>query len=283
MPEDRMDFIPSALPAAIEESLFELFTCWGRWSRAELQDAGDYVRLVTGVATSMFNGIFRVRLRPDGPGGVDARIEEALTPFRERNLAAFWMVGPTTEPADLAVHLRGDGWRHLDDAPGMAADLGAASLDDSAPDALDIRRVRGVDRLNQYNAAMNEGFGSPRLVRDAFLQLFSQLGLSDEQPLRHYVGYADVGHSKVRPVASSSLLLGARVAGIYNVATVPDARGQGFGTAMTRAAMRDARAAGYRVAVLHASHEGYSLYRRLGFEEHCTISWYEHAGGSNRA
>jgi len=56
---------------------------------------------------------------------------------------------------------------------------------------------------------------------------------------------------------------------------VPEARRQGIGAAITLAALRDARAMGYRVGVLGASSAGYTVYKRIGFEEYCKIGIYE--------
>ena len=70
-----------------------------------------------------------------------------------------------------------------------------------------------------------------------------------------------------RPVATALVLHGGEVASIFAVATVPDARGRGAGSAATLAAMHDARRRGARIAVLESSEMGYSIYVRLGFRE----------------
>jgi ribosomal protein S18 acetylase RimI-like enzyme len=64
------------------------------------------------------------------------------------------------------------------------------------------------------------------------------------------------------------------VAGIFNVITVPEARGRGVGALVTDAALRVAREMGYRIAVLESSGMGYNVYRRLGFEEYGKIGHY---------
>ena len=46
------------------------------------------------------------------------------------------------------------------------------------------------------------------------------------------------------------------VVGIYNVVTLPGARGRGIRRSVTLASLLEARARGYRVAVLHSTGDG---------------------------
>jgi len=55
------------------------------------------------------------------------------------------------------------------------------------------------------------------------------------------------------------------VVGLWNVATLPEARRRGAATAVTLAALDDARSTGATMAVLASTDEALSLYQRLGF------------------
>ena len=68
------------------------------------------------------------------------------------------------------------------------------------------------------------------------------------------------------PAATSGLVLTEDVAGIYNVATLPDHRGKGLGAAITWAAAHAGAEAGRTEAILQSSKEGEPVYRRMGFD-----------------
>jgi GNAT superfamily N-acetyltransferase len=76
------------------------------------------------------------------------------------------------------------------------------------------------------------------------------------------------------PLATALGLLSHGIAGIYWVGTVPAARGQGLGGAVTAEVARWAFAQGARAVVLQASAQGEPVYRRLGFREISRYVWF---------
>ena len=63
-------------------------------------------------------------------------------------------------------------------------------------------------------------------------------------------------------------------AAVYEVAVVPEARGQGIAQAMMERAMSTAKARGARRMVLHSSMMGLPLCEKMGFVPHCTLPVY---------
>lgn len=259
------DFSAPALVAAIEANYCEFWAFFGRSPQVELHDDPEMMWLVSGIPHPGFNGVFRSQLAPDD---IDARISETLTLFKSRRLPMIWWTGPSTRPANLGRHLEAHGLTHTAE-PGMAVDLLALNEDLPRPSSLKIEHVRDVETLKKFSHAANIGFGIPDSVGNAIFDIEASLGFGHRLPRNHYVGLL-----KGEPVATSTLLLGAGVAGIYTVATVPKVRRQGIGSAMTLAPLREARTMGYRIGVLHSSPMGLNVYRRLGFKEYCKVNYY---------
>lgn len=121
---------------------------------------------------------------------------------------------------------------------------------------LEIRHVRSVDGIEDHVRAASEGFEMPEAIARQLVAP-SLLGRDD---VTVYVGYANG-----EPVTSG---LGCRTGdtvGVYNIATVPAARGRGYGAAMTARIVADGASAGCDVAILQASDMGYAIYERMGF------------------
>jgi ribosomal protein S18 acetylase RimI-like enzyme len=207
---------------------------------------------------------------------VDARVDATMRLFQARGLPFSWCTGPSTRPAGLGKHLLARGFVYAGDEPGMAIDLLALSDDLPAPPGLRIERVRDAEALRGWFHIFALGFARPDFARSALLDIEIDLGLG------HHRRRLYLGSLAGEPVATSLLFLGAGVAGIYGVSTLPRARRRGIGTAMTLTPLVEARAAGYRIGVLHASRMGVGVYRRLGFQEYCRLGFYGWTGERRR-
>ena len=116
---------------------------------------------------------------------------------------------------------------------------------------------------------MRVSFGFPDYAIAAYTEAMTHFGYGPDVPFEHFVGYLDG-----TPVASASLFRCAGVAGIYNVATLPAARGRGIGRAIIQAPLEEAQGEGFALAVLQASAAGFPVYVDLGFQQDGAIAQY---------
>jgi GNAT superfamily N-acetyltransferase len=261
------DLAPASLAAAVKANLLAFFQSFRASSLAAAHDHPPGFRWQTAVAHPWFNGV--LSLQPPAED-VDDTVQDTLAYFQSHAVASFsWWLAPHLEPAPWSQHLLPRGFHYSDRTPGMALDL--AALPAPARQPLTIRRVEDSQTLAEWLRAFIQGYGIPEAMQPAFLALLESLGL--QSPFRHYLGSLDD-----RPVAASTLFVGAGVASIYNVATLADVRGQGIGSAMTLAALYDARDLGYRAGVLQSSEMGYPVYERLGIQKICQVDHFYWAG-----
>jgi ribosomal protein S18 acetylase RimI-like enzyme len=256
--------------AAIDANMAEEVAAFGRYlPGAQLHEDEEARWYLTGLPSSLFNGVQLARFHK---GDIDAKIERLLQPFRERALPVSWAVGPVSRPANLGMYLEAHGLKLVHVNTGMAADLHALNEAFKAPSHLRIEAVRNQEMLRTYATVSMRGFGASPEENKVYYDTYSRIGFGDDLPWRHYIGWLEE-----QPVAVSSLLLHAGVAGVYGVATLPEARRQGVGAAMTLAPLREARARGYAIGVLSPSDMGLRIYQRIGFREYCTVNIYASA------
>jgi len=260
------DLSPPALVEAIEANVFDFFQKLSHGPGVDVHDDPELLWLISPIAYPLFNSALRPRFTPDG---VTAGIEAIIARYRAANVPALWWTGPTTTPADLGAHLTAQGFIGGEETPGMAADLRRLNADIPMPAGFTIEKVTDTATLRLWCRPFAVAFELPDFVIDPLIELYDPAGFGAGITLDNYVGRLDG-----EPVAASSVYYGAGVAGIYNVATVPEARRQGIGALMTLAPLLEARAAGYRAGILHSSAMGVNVYRRLGFEEYCQIRHY---------
>ncbi len=269
------EFSVPSLIQGMENNLQELVRLWGRIIEATFHEDAECSWFISGLPFELANGVSRVHITADDAGSTIEKLMHNLMAY-QTSLA--WFIGPSARPADLGQRLLAHGWRLDDDPPGMALDL--LALDENIPisSKLRIEQVRNGEMLQQWIRVVVAGSEMPDSVLDFALSLYHKYGFVSSPSVRCYLGLLDG-----EPVTSSLLFLAGGVAGIYDVATLPHMRGQGFGTAITLAPLLDARRLGYRFGILQSSPMGLNVYRRLGFQTYCTFSLYLWSGENKAA
>jgi GNAT superfamily N-acetyltransferase len=255
------------LLAALTSNMVAFWSPYGRGKGCTLHATPYLVWFYTGIPAALFNGVPFAQL--EGPGAVRATVDRLQAEIDRRGEPALWWVGPQSRPEGLGSLLERHGLQPGGEVPGMAVDL--ASVDDAPQlvSGLAVQQVTGreMQALWAQTAALGTGFSGH--AADALSRIEADLADPQYRAQRRYIGYLDG-----TPVATSALVLESGVAGIYAVATLPQARRKGIGTLMTALPLLEAKAMGYRVGVLQASPMGYPIYRKLGFVDVCTYRQY---------
>jgi GNAT superfamily N-acetyltransferase len=238
--------------------------CLGRSTSVELSVSRYLTWLITNMPDHFMNLVVCTELPKDG---VDELIDNALNHFRSLNIRRLsWLAEEGVQASRIKKYLDARGLYLKESfAVEMAADL--TKLRENIPTHNDLRiiAVEDDETLKKWIHVASIGFGISSEVEDVWYDFFAEAAF--EYPFKTYLALLNG-----RPVGTSQLFTSAGVAGIYNVACIPEARGQGVGAAITLAPLLESRKLGYRVGVLQASSMGYKVYQRLGFEDFGKLS-----------
>jgi ribosomal protein S18 acetylase RimI-like enzyme len=258
-PQSRKAGGNAGLSAFVENGLEECFRSFLARPGAVIDERADLLAVRTGIPLTFCNGVPRTRLGSNA----EQRVQETIAWYRAHNVAFRWWLTPSVTPPDLIEILRANRMRHVYYATGMAAEL-----DDLAPvrtvPGLSIVRVEDAAALEAWMDVFAVGFSLNAAAKAAWRDFF---------PIPRWSLY--LGTLDGVAVATSAMCLGPTIGGIYNVVTLPEARGRGVGAAITTAPLLDAAAAGRRIAALQASEMAVSVYRSIGFVECGELELYD--------
>jgi hypothetical protein len=223
MPEILIDFSEPAVDDAVVESQVEYLSAQGKTPGFEWIETPDLTVFISGMEFSMFNCVLRTNLEP---ANAERRIAETVERFKSRKVPFFWRIRKTDKPSNLPILLEKAGLKRSEE-PGMAIDLDNLKAPQPPP-SFKLERARGEDRLEVYVRLLIPAYQAPLSMVEPFIRMILYADLGDR--FRHYIGHLDG-----RPVATSSVLLASGVEGLYNVSTLPEARGKGIGAYMSSA------------------------------------------------
>ena len=207
-----------------------------------------------------------------------------------------WALDPAVEPARLiaaadrwfgelgrgySIWADDAGHQHPDLGP-VAADHGLTAIGDTPamvvahpvdepelPDDVELRWVHDHQGLVDFAAVGDAAFASIGLPDGTAPHVLTDLRAMTEPHIGNVVAYLEG-----RPVAAAQVVGSGAAAGVYWVGTLPEARGHGFGEAVTAAVTNRGLELGATFATLQASSMGEPIYARMGYQTIYTYRSY---------
>jgi GNAT superfamily N-acetyltransferase len=254
------------LVTAMDSNLIAFWAAYGRGNGSTLYTTSDVVWFYTGIQFPLFNGVLYAKLKPTG---VKAVIDSLQAKIDEQGASALWWISPQSKPDNLGSLLEQQGLKPAGETPGMAIDL---VLLENKPETITnftIRKVGSMEMQALWARIAAIGTGFSDIATEEMVRLEETLSDPQYKAQHRYIGFLND-----TPVATSALVLDSGVAGIYAVATIPEARRKGIGRFMTLIPLLEAKQIGYRVGILQASSMGYQIYKKIGFKDICKYRTY---------
>jgi GNAT superfamily N-acetyltransferase len=251
------DTTQPAILRALEENLWALWSRFGRGEGCVLHETNGGLWFDTPIPTLPYNTVLRFASQ----GDVDAHIDRIFAHYRERGVPFMWVVHPSSRPADLGERLLARGMIEAEVCPGMWMDL--ADLPDvpPTPQGIEIREAAAEEDISQILELVAWRWSVPTEVRPRLAGVARAFDVGRPgSALRCWIALMDG-----IPVSKVIMNLDAGAAGLYGVATKPEARGLGLARTLTLVAYHAARMSGYGLGVLHSSPMALSLYEKIGF------------------
>ncbi len=259
MKSDSENPLPSEQLNLVAEENLVTHMSWVQSRVAGMRVIADkhLMMIDSGLACDTFNFVVRARL---DEATLQERIAQAIAFFKGVQRPFSWWVGATDQPARLGQALLDAGLEAAESEVAMVADLDALMMTDLTPQGLQIERVTTLQQLRDFARINAANWQPPDQDVIRFYEAAAPVLLAEDSALRMYVGY----HGD-EAVVTSQLTVSNEAVGLYNIATLAAHRRKGYGSAMTLYPLLEARAQGFKTAVLQASADGLGVYHRLGF------------------
>lgn len=204
---------------------------------------------ITGLSMSVFNAA----IIEDNAALTADRFPDLMRPLEVLGLPySVQVASPFRDPPFEPLFTRAGYVEMLCD-PLMVCE-GALTLPALNP-ALCVTTVSDEQGREAYKRVFSKGFDMTLPTAQGFIEIM--LSLPESLHVVAWLGGA--------PVGIGSLVCAGGVAGVYNVATTPEARRQGVAVAVMNALHNHALTVGYPGTALASSEMGLPLYQRLGY------------------
>ena len=245
-----------------EINFIDYWRCAGDSENAEFREEHGVTFVLTGIQQDIFNLVLKMELEERD---VESAIDSVMQILRSRKVPAIWHTGLTSSSRNIGKYLEARGYPHDYDLAAMAVDLGHVKDDFPRPDGLLVKEVRNTSDCEKWVECLAMSWDSPKqvvpwMMNNPCYNVGLRTRSGRKLPRKLYLATLDG-----KPVGTTMLNWTDEVAGLQKVGTLQSARNKGVGSALIVAALRDARALGFKLVVVLSTIEGVRLYSRIGF------------------
>jgi len=234
----------------------------------DIQNLAGSIAIFSGLDYGVFNIALLTQPVTGKDGALEIRLRDIARYFQKRTQR--WSVWLCQDLLDAQARRRekqifaDGGMRAISHPPGMVATALAPPARELP--ALECRPVADAQTRRAFADITSVTFDIPYTIAQT-VYTREQAWSGD---YRGFVGLVDG-----RPVAIAAIVIAAGAIGVYSLGTLPAFRRQGYGEALLRiAATETQRRTGLQKFVLQSTEAGYSLYRRMGFEDAAKFAVY---------
>lgn len=237
------------LGALADANLAHTWAAIARLSGGPVDRFGSLQLAATGIPAAFFNGAY-LAAPTDDPDGC---IRHAIEFMAVAGVPWLLWIREGVDDALMAAGRRA-GLRDVGGPPAM----GLASIR-SVPDppaGLEVTAVTDAAGIDVHCELLSRAFGMPAAIAHR---------LVNEQTVTDPTVGVVIGHVGGVPVSTALVCVSGATAGVYNVATPPEHQREGYGAALTWAAIAEGQRRGCDHAILQASAAGRPVYEAMGF------------------
>ncbi|MCI0552346.1 MAG: hypothetical protein L0287_15450, partial [Anaerolineae bacterium] len=200
----------------VELNLWETWSNFGRGPGCTLHDESDALWFETPIPIMPYNTVLRFQVEH----AVDQRIDSLISRYADRNVTQLWIVHPSSRPYNLPERLGQRGLQEIEIAPCMARSLENLPEAPLMPEGVEIREaIEDNDLMELYGLAA-WCWGVPEEYRPQLRKMIEKFEIGERTSnTRFWLAWKDGV-----PISKIGLYNGSGSAGIYGVATKPEAR-----------------------------------------------------------
>ncbi len=243
---------------ALEQNLWAQWSQFGAPTGCSFQWDDEICQLDTPIPSFPYNGVFKFSVSENAPN----RIDSIIGHFDARAVDHFWLLHPTAAPDDLDRLLEARGFAEMDVFDGMVVEPGKLNASVSAPDDVQIHEIKPEDEPVVLEMVAKR-WSAPTDAMSQLQAFFRSARIGEpDSPMRGWLATMNGA-----PIGKGFTYRTDNIVGLYGVATRPEARGKGIGSALCARALRDSCADGVDLLVLHSTKMAHALYAGFGFRD----------------